>query len=125
MSKAPLTTTDLAELFAAGDQPITADDEALDQIAVARYMLPDCGRFWYALEASPITDRQGEPVDVRLYVYEVHGDYREFRHIAMSDFRAIRSAWGLPVIKDWDFTPRPLREIPDAHLPRWSRQFQS
>ena len=91
----------------------------LDALAQVKFFMPAAGWTWYASEGSPVDedgyyDTDKEKVDFFFFGLVV-GHEVELGHFALSELEQDRGPLGLPIERDLDFQPTPLRELKALH----------
>lgn len=96
--------------------------EGLDAKAVAKFFLPGSGWTWFASEGSPVDedgyyDTDKEKVDFVFFGLVV-GLETELGYFSLRELESVRSQLGLPVERDLDFEPTPLKQLLQEHRRR-------
>jgi hypothetical protein len=85
----------------------TNEEKGLEALAVVKFFTPDSSWTWYASEFD------GDDLFFGLAV----GFEAELGYFRLSELQSVRGRLGLPVERDRFFTPTPLRELIEAHVP--------
>jgi len=92
-----LITTELAQRLPA----IGGTEHQSDPLVQCKFFYPDFQWTWYVIEFD------GDD----LFFGLVDGDFLELGYFRLSELRANRGKWGLPIERDLHFQPQPLSEL--------------
>jgi hypothetical protein len=81
------------------------ESKGLDALAVVKFFTPDSSWAWYASEFD------GKDTFFGLVV----GHEVELGYFSLSELKAARGHWGLPIERDRYFTPKSLKELKAEH----------
>lgn len=81
-------------------------------MAAVKFFDPSGSYTWYATEAGPVYDAGGRLVDIEFFGL-VKGHVFEYGYFTLRELGQIRNRFGLPIERDFSWTPRPVRSLAD------------
>lgn len=101
----------LPPLYSAEDNP--------DPIVQCKFFTPDAIWTWYVIEGSPVDedgyfDTDKPKVGFLFFGFAV-GFEAELGYFSLKELEEVRGLFGLPVERDYYFTPKRLSEVKAAH----------
>lgn len=102
----------MTQEIAAELPPLGAQDgKGYDAVAHLKLFTPDSSWTWYPTEYDP---------EERLFFGLVCGLEQELGYFSLDELEAVRGPLGLPVERDLQFTPAPLRNCDYVVVPAWA-----